>query len=340
LSIDALELEVGYALLPVIDLEKGGELPARVTALRKQLATDLGIVLPSVHLRDNLRLDPNEYRVRLRGLEIGRGTAHVGKLMCLEPSGGAPQIQGLVGKDPAFGLPAVWVGVDQRAAAESKGYTLVDAPSVVTTHLSELIRRNAHELMGRQEVQELLGACAKEAPKLVEDTVPGAITLGELARVVRGLLREGISVRDLRTVLEAVADASPRSKDTHFLVEQVRRRMARQITSRVAENGVVFALTLDRAAEETLRHSLGVNDGEPMLAPDVEVARRLIASVENRASSLAAAGRAAVVLAPADLRRPLFDFFSRFVPDLFVVSARELAPGTTIEPAGTLSMSS
>jgi flagellar biosynthesis protein FlhA len=339
LSLDALELEVGYALLPIIDVDKGGELPGRVTALRKQLATDLGIVLPSVHLRDNLRLEPTEYRVRLRGMEIGKGLALLGKLMCLEPSGGVPQIPGTAGKDPAFGLPAVWVSPDQRALAESKGYTLVDACSVVTTHLSELIRRNAYELVGRQEVQELLGACAKEAPKLVEDTVPGAISLGELVRVVRGLLREGISVRDLRTILEAVADASPRSKDTHFLVEQVRRRLARQITGRVAENGVVFALTLDRPAEDTLRHSLGHNDGEPMLAPDVEVARRLIASIETRASSLAAAGRSAVVLAPADLRKPMFDFFSRFVPDLFVVTARELAPGTTIEPAGTVSLS-
>ncbi len=339
LSIDALELEVGYALLPVIDVDKGGELPGRVTALRKQLATDLGVVLPSVHLRDNLRLDPTEYRVKLRGMEIGRGTALLGKLMCLEPSGGIPQIEGLSGKDPAFGLPAVWVAPEQRALAESKGYTLVDAPSVVTTHLSELIRRNAYELLGRQEVQELLGACAKDAPKLVEDSVPGAITLGELVRVMRGLLREGISVRDLRTILEAVADAAPRSKDTHFLVEQVRRRLSRQITGRVAENGVVFALTLDRPAEETLRQSLGHNDGEPMLAPDLEIARRLIASLESKASSLAAAGRSAVVLAPADLRKPIFDFFSRFVPDLFVVSARELAPGTTIEPAGTVSLS-
>jgi flagellar biosynthesis protein FlhA len=339
LSIDALELEVGYALLPVIDLDKGGELPGRVTALRKQLASDLGIVLPSVHLRDNLRLEPNEYRVKLRGLEIGRGVALLGKLMCLEPSGGTPQIPGQAGKDPAFGLPAVWVGPEQRQAAEAKGYTLVDAPSVVTTHLSELIRRNAHELMGRQEVQELLGACAKDAPKLVEDTIPGAITLGELVRVVRGLLREGVSVRDLRTVLEAVADAAPRSKDAHFLVEQVRRRLARQITSRVAEGGVVHALTLDRAAEDTLRHALGLNEGEPVLAPDVEVARKLIASLETRAAALAAAGRSAVMLAPADLRRPAYDFFSRFVPDLFVVSARELSPGTTIEPAGTVSLS-
>jgi flagellar biosynthesis protein FlhA len=338
LALDALELEVGYGLLPAIDLEKGGEIPGRVTALRKQLASDLGIVLPSVHLRDNLRLEPNEYRVKLRGLEIGRGTAHFGRLMCLEPSGGTPKIDGIPGKDPAFGLPSVWVNPEQRSLAEARGYTLVDASSVLTTHLSELIRRNAFELVGRQEVQELLGACAKETPKLVEDTVPGSITLGELVRVVRGLLREGISVRDLRTVLEAVADAAPRSKDAHFLIEQVRRRLARQITSRIAENGVLFALTLDRPTEDALRQSLGHNDGEPTLAPDLNTARALIASLENRAAALAAQGRGAVILAPADLRRALFEFASRFVPDLFVVSARELAPGTTIEPAGTITL--
>ncbi len=339
LALDTLELEVGYGLLPCIDLDKGGEIPGRVTALRKQLAADLGIVLPSVHLRDNLRLAPNEYRVKLRGLEIGKGVAHLGRLMCLEPSGGTPKIEGLPGKDPAFGLPSVWINPEQRALAETRGYTLVDAPSVLTTHLSELIRRNAHELVGRQEVQELLGACAKEAPKLVEDSVPGAITLGELVRVIRGLLREGISVRDLRSILEAVADAAPRSKDAHFLIEQVRRRLARQITSRITEGGVLFALTLDRATEDVLRQSLGHNDGEPTLAPDINTARALIASLENRAAGLAAQGRSAVILAPADLRRAFFEFASRFVPDLFVVSARELAPGTTIEPAGTITVS-
>ncbi|MBM4779411.1 MAG: flagellar biosynthesis protein FlhA [Archangiaceae bacterium] len=338
LALDTLELEVGYSLLPLIDVEKGGELPGRVTALRKQLATDMGLVLPSVHLKDNLRLDGTEYRVKLRGIEIGRGVVHAGRLMCLEPNGGTPTIDGLPGKDPAFGLPSVWVMPEQRAAAEARGYTLVDGPSVVTTHLSELIRRNAHELIGRQEVQELLGTCAKEAPKLVEDTVPGVVSLGELVRVLRGLLREGISVRDLRSILEAVADAAPRSKDAHFLVEQVRRRLARQITSRVAERGVVHALTLERPAEDALRQSLGQNDGEPTIAPDLDTARRLISSLETRASTLVAAGKSPVLLAPTDLRKPLFDFMSRFVPDLCVVSARELVPGTTIEPAGTVSL--
>jgi flagellar biosynthesis protein FlhA len=338
LALDTLELEVGFSLLPYIDVEKGGELPGRVTALRKQLATELGLVLPSVHLKDNLRLDGTEYRVKLRGIEIGRGVVHAGRLMCLEPNGGAPTLEGLPGKDPAFGLPAVWITPEQRPAAEARGYTLVDGPSVLTTHLSELIRRNAHELIGRQEVQDLLAACAKEAPKLVEDTVPGVVSLGELVRVLRGLLRESISVRDLRTVLEAVADAAPRSKDAHFLVEQVRRRLARQITSRVAERGVVHALTLERPAEDALRGSLGQNDGEPTLAPDLDTARRLISSLETRAQTLVAAGKQPVLLAPTDLRRPLFDFASRFVPDLAVISARELVPGTTIEPAGTVSL--
>jgi flagellar biosynthesis protein FlhA len=337
LAIEALELEVGYGLVPLIDVARGAELPGRVTALRKQLATDLGVVLPAVHLRDNLRLDPGAYRVLLRGMEIGRGAAHADRVMALDPAGHAPRVEGVPGKDPAFGLPAVWIAPADRPRAEAMGLTLVDAPSVITTHLAELLRRNAHDLLGRQEVQDLLGVVARDAPKLVEDTVPGTVSLGELVRVLRGLLREGVSVRDLRSVLEAVADAAPRSKDTGWLVEQSRRRLARQITARVAgEDGVVRALTLDRGTEDALRSSLGASDGEPALAPDVESARRLVASLEANAQRLATAGQPVVVLAPPDLRRPLFDFASRFVPDLWVVSARELVPGTTVHPAGTL----
>jgi flagellar biosynthesis protein FlhA len=337
LALDALELEVGYGLVGLIDLDKGGELPGRVTALRRQLATDLGIVLPSVHLRDNLRLDPNQYRVLLRGMEIGRGVAHPDRLMALDPNGAEPRIEGLRGVDPAFGLAAKWITQADRSSAEAMGLTLVDAASVVTTHLSELLRRTAHDIVGRQEVQELLGIVAKDAPKLVEDVVPAILSLGDLVRVIRGLLREGVSVRDLRTVLEAVADAAPRSKDPGYLVEAARRRLARQITARVAgEDGVVRALTLDRATEETLRATLGAADGEAALAPDMETAKRLVGALESHASRLTSQGLPVVVLAPPDLRRPLYDFSARFVPEICVVAARELVPGTTVEPAGTL----
>jgi len=341
--VDAIELEVGHALLRMIDLDKGGELPGRVTSLRKQIATDLGVVLPPVHLRDNLRLEPNEYRIRLRGVEVGKGSAYIERLMVLDPSGGTPHVAGLDGisaKEPAFGLNALWVVPTDRARAETAGLTVVDPPSVITTHLSETIRRNVHELVGRQEVQELLGAIGKEAPKLVEDAIPGTISLGDLVRVVRGLLREGLSVRDLRTILEAVADAAPRSKDTAFLVEQVRRRLFRQITSRVADaNGVVRAVTLDRVAEDTLRRSLGQSDGEATLAPDIDTARRLVSALEDRAARFAAEGQPTVIIAPPDLRRPLFDFASRFVPDLSVITARELVPGTSVEPVATIDLS-
>jgi flagellar biosynthesis protein FlhA len=173
----------------------------------------------------------------------------------------------------------------------------------------------------------------------VEDAVPGSVTLGELVRVVRGLLREGVSVRDLRTVLEAVSDAAPRSKETAWLVEQARRRLARTITARIAgPDGTVRALTLDRPLEEALRGSLGASEGEAALAPDVETARRLVASLESHAARMATEGNPVVVLAPPDLRRPLHDFASRFVPELWVVTARELVPGTPVEPAGTVQL--
>ncbi|GMU61694.1 MAG: flagellar biosynthesis protein FlhA [Myxococcaceae bacterium] len=337
LLLDTLELEVGYQLLSLIDLEKGGEVPGRVTALRRQVAQELGIVLPAVHLRDNLRLEPGEYRINLRGVEVAKSQLHLDRVMALDPTGRAPELDGIAAKEPAFGLPAKWIHLEDRAAAEAQGLTLVDPASVLVTHLSELVRRSAWELVGRQEVQELLAATAKDAPKLVEDVVPATVTLGELVRVVRGLLREGVSVRDMKTVLEAVADAAPRSKETGYLIEQVRRRLSRQLTSHLVDaRGVLHALVLDRPTEELLRQTLGASDGEPTLAPDVDTARRLIQAVEQHAAKLSAANRPVVVMAPPDLRRPLFDFLGRFVGDLSVVSARELTPGTAVEPAGTL----
>jgi flagellar biosynthesis protein FlhA len=341
-DLDTLELEVGHGLLSIIDLERGGELPGRVTALRKQIAGELGIVIPAVHLRDNLHLDANEYRIKLRGLDLAGGVAYVDRLMALDPSGAPPRLQGvdsLEAKEPAFGLPALWILAGDRPRAESAGLTVVDPASVMTTHLCEVLRRNAFELVGRQEMQELLAHMGKEAPKLVEDVVPGTITLGELVRVVRGVLREGLSIRDFRSILEAVGDAAPRSKDTGYLVEQVRRRLARQITSRVADaKGVVHALTLDRNTEDLLRKSLGQSDGEPTLAPDVATAKRLVANLEAHAANFAALGRPTTLVVPPDLRRPLYDFASRFVPELWVVTARELVSGTQVEPAGTIDL--
>ena len=341
-DLDTLELEVGHGLLSLIDLERGGELPGRVTALRKQIAGELGLVIPAVHLRDNLRLDANEYRIKLRGLDLAPGVAFVDRLMALDPAGAEPRLDGvdaLRAKEPAFGLPALWIPGTERSRAERAGLTVVDPASVITTHLCEVLRRNAFELVGRQEIQELLAHVGKEAPKVVEDVVPGTISLGELVRVVRMVLKEGLSIRDFRSILEAVGDAAPRSKDTGFLVEQVRRRLARQITSRVADGkGVVHALTLDRTTEDLLRKSLGQSEGEATLAPDVATAKKFVANLESHAANFAAIGRPTTLVVSPDLRRPIYDFASRFIPDLLVVTARELVSGTQVEPAGTIDL--
>jgi flagellar biosynthesis protein FlhA len=340
LAVETLELELGQGLVPLIDPAKNGELPSRVASLRRRLATDLGVLLPSVHLRDDLTLEPQTYRVVLRGCEIARGTAYADRVMVLDPRGSAPAVNGIAMKEPAFGLPAQWLPIDRRAEADSLGLTVVDAASTITTHLGEVLRRNSSELVGRQEVQNLLALLAKEAPKLVEDTVPALVPLGDLVGVVRGLLREGVSVRDLRTVVEAVAEAAPKSKDHVFLIEQARRRLSRQISARICDRrGVARAIVLDRPTEQLLRSSLGAAEGEPVLALDVDSARRLVERLEGLAGRLLADGSPVVVLAPPDLRRALFDFASRFIPDLWVVSARELPPTTTIEPSGTLQLS-
>jgi flagellar biosynthesis protein FlhA len=342
IDLDTLELEVGHGLLSIIDLERGGELPGRVTALRKQIAGELGLVIPAVHLRDNLRLDANEYRIKLRGLDLSTGVAYVDRVMALDPAGAVPRLDGvdaLSAKEPAFGLPALWISPGERSRAERAGLTVVDTASVMTTHLCEVLRRNAHELIGRQEIQALLAHVGKEAPKVVEDVVPGTISLGELVRVVRLILKEGLSIRDFRSILEGVGDAAPRSKDTGFLVEQVRRRLARQITSRVSDaKGVVHALTLDRNTEELLRKALGQSEGEATLAPDVATAKRFISNLEAHAANFAATGRPTTLVTSPDLRRPIYDFASRFIPDLWVVTARELVSGTQVEPAGTIDL--
>ena len=339
LALDTLELHVGSGLVALIDAARGGELPGRVASLRRRMATDLGVLLPALHLRDDLVLEPNTYRVLLRGCEIARGQAYADRVMVLDPAGGEPKIDGIALQEPAFGLPARWVTENKRREAEQQGLTIVDAPSTITTHLGEVLRRNAAELVGRQEMQELLGLLAKDAPKLVEDVVPGVVNLGEVVAVVRALLRENISVRDLRSVLEAIAEAAPKSKDPVYLVEQVRRRLSRQIVSRICDSrGVARAITLDRATEQVLRASLGASEGEPVLALDIESARRFIERLEALASRMLASGAPVVVLAPPDLRRALYDFASRFIPDLWVVCARELTSSTTIEPAGVLQL--
>jgi flagellar biosynthesis protein FlhA len=335
---EQLVLQLGLGLSQLIDARRNGELPGRLIALRRRLAEELGVITPVITVEDTEKIDASTYRLMLRGAELLSGKAFADRWMVLDPTGREPGVEGVPAKDPTFGLPARWVTNEVKAKAQRQGLTVVDPASVVTTHIDEVIRRHLHEIVGRQEVQELLTLLGKESPKLVEEIVPQMISLGELSMIMRGLLREGISVRDIRTILETVAE-HPGKKDVTFLIEQCRRRLSRQIAGRLAgPDRRIPVVTLDRELEAALRSSLGVSDGETTLAPAIDIARKIVDTLQERAAVQTTEGIPLVVVAPSDLRRPLFEFVSRFVPEVNVVTPREIASGFTVEPVATIAL--
>lgn len=328
LPLDRLELEVGFDLVPLVDSEKGGDLVKRIGAIRRNLATELGLILPSVRIRDNLHLSSSAYRLMLSGNEVGGGEVRVRKFLAMDPTGTLPSIPGERVKEPAFGLPAVWVAPRDRDRAETLGYTVVDPATVAATHLTELLRAVAPEVLGRTEAQELIDLVAEEEPRLVDELIPNLLPLGEVIKVLRGLLEEGVSIRDLRGILEALADYSRDTKDPRTLVELVRQRLARHITGRFkGSDGSVAALVLDPRGEQFFR------DG----AFDANEAQRLLRSLNDAAGAFSSVSTPPLVLCAADVRRAASDFFSRRVPGLSVASFAEMDPKATIRTLALVS---
>jgi len=328
LGVELLELEVGYDLVSLVDEARGGELVERIGAIRRNFATELGVILPSVHIRDNLGLAPDEYRLMLSGNEVGRGTVRPGRVLAMDPTGSLPPIGGTEVREPAFGLPAHWIAPSKRGEAEGVGYTVVDAPTVVATHLTELLRKVAPDLLGRREVQELLDLFAEREPRLVDELVPNILSLGEVRGVLAGLLAEGVSIRDLRTVLEALADHGKHVKAPSELVELCRARLARHITARFrGGDGRVAALILDPNAERVFR------DGGP--GPDT--ANRMLASLDEASRAFAGVTTPPAILCAHDVRRGVRDLLARRVPGLSVLSHREIDDTATIRALGVVS---
>lgn len=327
LPVSLLELEVGFDLVPLVDASRGGDLVERIGAIRKNLATELGIVVPSIHIRDNLRLEASTYRLMLSGNEVGRGLVRVGRYLVMDVAGDAPDLDGESVREPAFGLPAKWVREPQRAQAEAMGLTVVDPATVAATHLTELLRGVAPDLLGRTEAQELLDLFAEYHPKLLDELIPNLMPAGEVVKVLRNLLSEGVSIRDLRTILEALADHARDVKDPVELTELVRARLARHITSRFrGDDGRVAALVLDPRAEERFRAGL-----------DAVSAQRLLGSLETAARAFSDVTSPPVVLCAADIRRRVSEFFGRRVPGLSVLSFREIDGRTTVRNLGVVS---
>jgi flagellar biosynthesis protein FlhA len=332
LAVDLLSLEVGYELVGLVDAARGGTLLDRVASLRLELAKDLGVVMSPVHVCDNLQLPASTYRVLVSGNEIGRGTCKAGRLLAVDPSGNAPSIEGERTLDPTFGMPARWIAMRDKDMAEALGYTVVDHATVVATHLGELLRTNAHKLLGRQEVQHLLEVVARTAPKVVDDLVPNLLSLGDVVRVLRNLVRENVSIRDLRTILEALAELAAQTKDGEQLTESVRERLSPHITSRVkGTDGKVAALTLDAKLEDILRRSLREIASGAGGAVDPEMIRHVTAGAEQALKKFSAISATPLVVTSPDLRRYVRAIFERKVPQLTVVSFRELDPSVPIQ---------
>lgn len=337
LDMDRLQLEVGYALVPLVDAERGGEVLSRLHTVRRQIAKELGVLLPPVHVRDDLALGPNAYRILLNGQPLAESQIRMGHMLAMSAGddNDLKQVPGIDTIEPAFGLPARWIVKDQVPLAEQMGLTVVDPATVLTTHFSELVRNNASELLGRQDVHELIELSRPKYPKLIEDLIPGVMSIGEVHTVLRELLDEGVSIRDLRGILEALAEVAPTTTDRGERVEAVRRRLSRQICAPLlSDDQSLWAAFLDRSAELKLRDSLITADGEAALAPDVDFAKQLLADMEELVKLYEQSGKLPVLVVAADLRRPLRNFLARFGGEIHVLTHRELPAQVELRAMG------
>jgi flagellar biosynthesis protein FlhA len=335
-SVDVIGLEVGYRLIPLVDRGQDGELLRRIRGIRKKFALDSGFLVPPVHIRDNLELKPNIYRVVLKGVEIGQGEGFVNQYLAINPGRVSGELIGVQTKDPTFGLPAVWIENEMRDQAQAYGYTVVDASTVIATHLSNVIQTHASELLGREETQQLVDRVAKESPKLVEDLIPKTLQLSTLQKVLQNLLAEGVHIRDMRTILEVLADHAMRTQDTEILTAAVRTALGRAITQQLfAGNEEIQVIALEPRLESMLMHATQTPgmDG-PGLEPGL--AEQLLEGVSQSAAEQEQMGVPSVLLVPSQLRSVLSRFLRRSVPNLSVLAHNEIPDGRTIRIVHTV----
>jgi len=335
LRLDALALEVGYGLISLVS--NGDQFLSRVREIRRQIALDLGIVVPPVHVTDDLQLPPREYAILLKGQRIARGEIHTDGFLAIDPGVVREVVEGIPTTDPAFGMSAIWIRrKEDRERALAAGYTVVDPTTVICTHLAEIIKRNAPELLGRQETRALLDLLAESHPRTVEEATPKVLSLGEVQRVLQNLLRERVPIRDLTTILESIADAGSLTHDVNALTEAARIALARTISGGLAnERGELTVLSLDPILEQQLADRLGLLGGAPTHAIEPEFGRMILEKIE--AAAQAAVLSQPVLLCSAQLRPHLRKLTERFLPDLAVIAHGEVAPGIRLLSMGTVS---
>jgi len=336
-AVDPLGIEVGYGLIPLVDASQGGELLHRIKALRKQMAAEMGFILPAVHIRDNLQLKPNEYSVLIKGVEITRGEILVGYHLVIAPEDPGPEIKGIRTKEPAFGLPAIWVSDDEMEKAQAMGLVVVDAATVITTHLTELVKNNIDELLGRMEVQSLLDNLAQVYPKLVEDLVPKVVPINVLQKVLQRLLRERVSIRDLVTIIETLADYVGMTKNADILVGYVRQALGRSITRQyLDETGNVTAFMVSPDVEDTIARSVQHSEYESFISLDPPFLNRLITNIRNAVTAATSRGIQTVIVTSPHIRTHLRKVVERFFPNVAVLAHTEIARDVNIMTIGMI----
>jgi len=328
IEVNPLSLEIGYGLISIVDEAAGGELLQKIRAMRRQVAKEMGFIVPSIHIKDNLALRPHEYSFVIRGIEVAKGEVMMGYWLAVS-SDGAGSIGGIPTKEPAFGLPAWWIEEKDLEKAQLAGFMVVDPATVLVTHLTEVIRRHSWEILTRTEVQNLLDGVAKVYPRIVDELIPTHMTLGGVQRVLQNLLRERVPVNDLVTILETLLDHAPATKDVDLLTEYVRQSLSRYITRQFASpDGAIRALSLDPRFESALAQAMG---GQPM-SPDV--LNRLVRGVEAGLDGFKSRGGQPVILCSLQVRRFLRRLLEKFVPSIPVLSSAEVSSAARIATVG------
>ncbi len=333
--LDILSLEVGYGLIPLVDLEQDGQLLNRIRTIRTQMAEEVGIIVPPIHIQDNMQLQPGEYRLLLKGNEIARGELVLNHFLAMDPGDAVGKLDGVNTTDPTYGLPAVWIKEELLEKAIADGFTVVDIATVMTTHTSDIIKRFAHELVGRQEVQRMLDHLKDSYPKVVEELVPNLLPLGGVVKVLQNLLKEQVSIRDLLAILETLADWAPMTKDLDILTEYVRQALSRSIVRPyIGPSGALAAVTLDQGIETAIAESIQRTDHGSFMAMDPRMVERIVQALSGHIEAFVNLNSQPVVLSSAQVRIHFKRMIDRLVPNLIVLSYDEVMNSAQVQTIG------
>ncbi|MDD2211460.1 MAG: flagellar biosynthesis protein FlhA [Clostridia bacterium] len=336
LQVDPIELEMGYGLIPLVDTAQGGDLLERVIMIRRQCALELGMVIPPIRIRDNMQLPPNNYVLKLRGVPLAQGEIMLNQYLAM---GGEGEILGIPTKEPAFGLPAKWIGTSSREQAETSGYTVVDPPSVLATHITEFLKNNAADILSRQDVKSLLDNLKKEYPAIVEEVVPNLLSLAEIHKVLSNLLQERVPIRDLVSIMEALGDWAPLTKDPELLTEYVRQKIAKQIAQLYKdEEGKLYCFTIDPQIEKIIGESVQTGDQGTYLVIEPSIAQAIVKELGTLLEKRSFMGKQFVVLVSPVIRRYFRKLLERVLPGIPIVSYNEIPPQIEIESVGMVKL--